>query len=167
VLALNRASRRALAGAAVMAYAAAFALVPAEVGSRLSPPPSPAAIERPAPIPLPVVAERDPFVARAPDEPDVPPFVPRVPELAGLRPLPPNAGAGVLPFGTRRGALRVLAVVTGPNPSALIEDHDHSRLVAAGDALDGSRITAIDGGGIVLEDGRRLGLRSASEAVRP
>lgn len=167
---LNRTSRRALIGSAVSAFIAAFALVPSEVASRLGPGPpvSLPPAEQIATIPLPIVPDRDPFDAPVADDPDVPhaPFTPGVPELFRIRPLPPSAGAGAAPFAARSTAPRVLAVVTGPRPSALIEEHGQTRLVAAGDPVDGSRIASIDGTGVGLEDGRRLNFTVSAEVPR-
>ena len=161
---ISRASRRAFACSAIAAYAGAFALLPTEVGSRLNPQPLPPLThERSAAIPPPVATERDPFAALADDEPQ---FAPPAAPFAKLRPLPPNAGAGALPFTIHPAATRVLAVVTGPNPSALVEEHERTHLVAIGDVLDGSRVVTIDAGGLDLEDGRRLAPRAAG-AVRP
>lgn len=157
MFALSRVSRNAVAGAAVCAFAAAFALLPTQAGGRLAPhAAAPPARPDAAAAPLdPVAPARDPFVPRI-EEPDDGPPPPR-PAAPALPALPNGAATPAAP--------RLLAVVTGPRPRALIDEQGRARLVGFGDQLAGARITTIDADGVRLDDGRRLTL-SVAEGER-
>jgi hypothetical protein len=151
MLELSRTARNAVAGAAVGAFAAAFALLPTQAGSRLGPPAAPlraAPHDAPA-LPRPIVPLRDPFVPRVDETPPVP---------ARITALPPNAGAGPFPFAAVPAATHLLAVVTGPQPRALVDETGQTRLLSIGARLGAARITAIDADGVTLDDGRHLTL---------
>jgi hypothetical protein len=53
-------------------------------------------------------------------------------------------------------APEVRAIVSGSSPRALIEQSGRVRVVAPGDALSGSTIVRIDGGGLLLKNGTRV-----------
>jgi hypothetical protein len=73
--------------------------------------------------------------------------------------LPANRGAAGTPLqDPALGAPRVTAVVVGPSPHALVDDGTHVRVVGIGDMLAGSRVTAIDAGGVHLQSGAAIGL---------
>jgi hypothetical protein len=147
-------SNRLIAALAVACFAAAFALTPSEVRSRLSSGPA-ALLATAGTIPAaPVVADvpaGDPFAARAPDD-----DLPSAPALRPADALPARLdGRGPMPLRPVASA-RVGAVAVGAHPEALVDDGGHTRLVTVGDRLDGAAVTAIDDGGITLADGRRL-----------
>jgi hypothetical protein len=155
VFALNRTERRIVMCAALSSFVGAFALVPSTAGSRLPARPAPqTARERALALPTGVVSVRDPFAPQV-DDPDGPSSPA---PLASIAPLPPNAGAGVFPFAVATTAPRLLAVVSGPQPRALVDDRGASRLVSRGERFAGARIATIDAGGVTLDDGRRIGL---------
>jgi hypothetical protein len=98
---------------------------------------------------------------------------------AALRPLPPNAGAPSTPFsgddpiadGATRtprfaSASHVDAVVTGPHAVALVTDAHGTRIVAAGDRIEGVSVSAIDADGVHLSDGRLLSLSKSAQGER-
>jgi len=152
-------SNRLIAALAVACFAAAFALTPSEVRSRLSI--GPAAVlatagATPAPAVVADVPAGDPFAARAPDDdlPNVPAARPAVVPPARL------GGRLALPLAPATTA-RVSAVGVGARREALVDEGGHTRLVTIGDRLDGAPVTAIDDGGITLADGRRLVLAPA------
>lgn len=73
--------------------------------------------------------------------------------------LPANRGAAGTPLASAAsGVPTVTAVVTGPSPRALIDDGEHVRVVGIGDMLGGSRVRAIDGSGVRLQNGMLLAL---------
>jgi hypothetical protein len=77
--------------------------------------------------------------------------------------LPANRGAAGAPLiDAAVGAVNVTAVVTGSSPRALVDDGTHVRVVSIGDALAGSRIAAIDGNGVHLQNGTVLALAQES-----
>ena len=169
MFALPSVSRHALIGLAVAAFCGAFAVVPGEVASTLAPnqsAPELGAAHAPV-LPAPVLAARDPFEARGRDDSGPnpsPPPLPSLGEIPHIRPLPPNAAAGPFPFATR-AATKILAVVSGPHPTALIEESGHPRTVAVGDDLGGARIAAIDEIGITFQNGRRLAFPNSPEEL--
>lgn len=162
MLELDRTSRAALAGAALLAYAGAFSTAPTTA--------SVATVARAAALTdkvpqavrlVVVVPHRDPFaggmpaavhIATAPPIAAPPPF-PVIPPSLG--PLPPNAGARGAPF-PFSPAERVSAVVTGARPFALIDGGSTTQLVTVGDRYAGERIVAIDTGGVHLQSGITL-----------
>lgn len=150
------------AGAALVAFACAVRLAStASAGDDGVAPvvtTAPAVATRPPRV-FAVVPRRDPFAM-----PVTPPFfaavakgpVPALPPFpAALKPLPPNAGAGPLPFALPT-ALRVSATVTGPRPAALVDDGTTTRVIVPGDRIDGARVVRIDAGGVHLDDGSTL-----------
>lgn len=156
MFALNLIERRVVTCASLFAFVGAVALVPSQA-SRLSI----AAVRAAAPpralaVPTDVLAERDPFVPQV-DDPD---SVPRTAAFARIAPLPPNAGAGAFPFVMARSTPRLLAVVTGPEPRALVDERGARRLVRAGDRVAGGRIATLDAAGITLDNGQRIALGS-------
>lgn len=156
MLALSRTERRAVGGAALAAFVTAFAGVPGQAISRPVPvgPPLVRA-QRPASVPTDVLPNRDPFAPRIAET------APASSASAALRlaPLPPNARAGAFPFAaTTPAPIRLLAVVSGPQPGALVDDRGTSRFVVRGDRVAQARIASIDADGIVLADGRRITL---------
>jgi hypothetical protein len=54
--------------------------------------------------------------------------------------------------------VRLLAIAVGPHPRALIADGEATRLVAAGDTIDGATVIAVDDHGVTLAGGRHLAL---------
>lgn len=167
MFALSRRRRNAVAAAGIGAFAAAFALLPTQAGSRL-----PRTLVLPAPqrepvvgLPPAIVPARDPFAARVVESPE--PALPRrLPDLARILPLPPNAAAGPFPFGAPPAQrTRLLAVVTGPQPRAVVDENGTSRLLGIGERVDGARIARVDPGGVTLDDGRRI-LLSVAEGLR-
>jgi hypothetical protein len=171
---LGSVSRVLLAASAFGAFACAFAGVP--LGARgaagmepASPPLPPAHQSAPPSIALP---HRDPFAG---GEPAVPPReptlsatpVPAIAIPATLGPLPPNAGAGGVPFPFGAETVRVRAVITGPRPFALVEDAGTTRLVTLGDVVSGDAIAAITAGGVRLTHGRTIAVAHAAPAAQP
>jgi len=55
-----------------------------------------------------------------------------------------------------RATLRVTAIVNGERPGAIVESPDGAHAVGVGDALDGSAVSAIGPGVVLLADGRKL-----------
>jgi hypothetical protein len=73
--------------------------------------------------------------------------------------LPANRGAEGTPLQDGPlGTPRISAIVSGPSPRALVDDGTHVRVLAVGDALAGSRVTAIDESGVHLQSGALLRL---------
>lgn len=111
--------------------------------------------------PAPAVSiARDPFVAALTEGGDAGPHrSPRDdrPVLSTIPVLPPNDAVAAVTFsaGSERAALR--AVVAGSRPFAILEVADKTVLVKPGDVVLGVRIGRIGLGGIVLQDGRRIG----------
>ncbi|MDQ2871528.1 MAG: hypothetical protein M3R35_00180 [Candidatus Eremiobacteraeota bacterium] len=99
---------------------------------------------------------KDPFV------PDSTPALPAANPPAAIGwpsvlELPPNRGAAQTPlppnFGDAGSALTVHAVVTGGGSRALIESAGVTRIVQAGDSVDGRVVQTIDAGGVHFTDG--------------
>ena len=159
---------RLIAAAAVGCFIGAVALTPSEVRSRLSPgvaTPGAAPPEVVAPVAF-VIPNGDPFVARAADDDDRAaaattrePALPTA--LARIGPLPPNAGAFPFAWNGRSDEIVVRAVVVGSHPSALVDDGGATHLLTVGDPIAGSSVVAIDAGGVVLGDRRRLHFSTA------
>lgn len=86
------------------------------------------------------------------------PFVPEVRSTEA--PPPPGGIVGMhVTQGAPIAAVPVVtAVVTGASPRALVDDGAQVRIAAVGDALAGSRITAIDASGIYLQNGKFMPL---------
>lgn len=162
MLALDRTSRVALAGAALLAYAGAFSTEPttASVDTVARAAVSTARAHQAVRL-VAVVPRRDPFAEGMPAAVHVatarpvaiPPLLPPIPPSLG--PLPPNAGAGGAPFPFSQGE-HVSAVVTGARPFALIDGGSTTQLVTVGDRYDGERIVAIDTSGVHLQSGVTL-----------
>jgi hypothetical protein len=71
--------------------------------------------------------------------------------------LPANRGAVGTPLvDAPLESVNVTAVVTGSSPRALIDEGTRVRVVAIGDMLAGSRVAAIDGRGVRLQNGTLL-----------
>jgi hypothetical protein len=159
MLALSRTERRAVGAVALAAFVAAFAFVPGQAVDRSAPIPAPSAAPQREPHdPIAVLPRRDPFAPRFAEAGAAATAAP-IPRLA---PLPPNARAGSFPFAVAAPAsIHLLAVVSGPQPGAIVDDRGASRFVVRGDRLSGARIAAIDAGGVVLDDGRRIALTPA------
>jgi hypothetical protein len=153
--AFPRGSRALLAGAGILALGAAFASAPQAASGGATPRRTPLGIEPDVPVEAPVRAElprRDPFAGGDAGAPratstSVPPTIPV---------LPPNLGARASTTAAGPTTVRVAAVVTGRRPYALIVDGDAVRIVAIGDPLRGSAVSAIDDTGVHLADGSRL-----------
>jgi hypothetical protein len=80
---------------------------------------------------------------------------------AARDPFVPQAGPAqaAMPMHATRAALgTVSAVVTGAAPRALVTDGSRVRVVAVGDAMDGSRVASIDTAGVHLQNGVTLHL---------
>lgn len=154
---LSTRSRGALVAGALLAFAAAYATTPIVARSAAAPlipvpslaPASPLA----TPLAL-VLPRRDPFAgeSRGSDASPSPALsgLPAIPALIGA--LPPNPGAAGLP----PPAVRVTAIVSGSRPYALVDENGTTRIVAAGDRLDGEPIKAIGQDGIRLAHGALL-----------
>lgn len=56
----------------------------------------------------------------------------------------------------------VRAVASGPKAAALIEEGGRTRLVLVGDVVEGSRLVAIDDGGLLLASGARVPVTTTS-----
>ena len=182
MFALDTASRRALAAAAFAAFGAAFVTTPivARGDAAVVADPRPSVASLPAPTaPADVMPRRDPFAggdaptarpgAALPPAQIAAPAMPPLPQIpAALHPLPPNAGAGdaAFPFATgpRTGAA-VTAVITGPQPFALVDESGTTRVLTVGDRIDGDRIVGIDANGVRLAGGRVLAVAHASDAA--
>lgn len=170
--ALDRSSRAVCTMAALVCFIAAFALTPTEVRSRIGAT-SDAAIRTPnaeyAGFAPNIGLARDPFVSQAiEEEPAI--RVKSDPANAAnvalppmhLGPLPPNAGAGLFPFGHAAASsdVHVSAIALGGRPSAIVESNGATRVVGVGDIVNGSTVTAIDSTGLFLANGRRADLPS-------
>ena len=111
-------------------------------------------------------------VSVAPQAQVATPAIPPLPQIpAALRALPPNAGAGdgAFPFAAAapRIAATVTAVITGPQPFALVDEAGTTRMLTIGDRIDGQPIVAIDANGVRLSGGTTLAVARPSEAVQP
>ncbi len=115
----------------------------------------------------PVVAARDPFVPDAGAQAQIARVpVPAAEPISGMRveqgqplgfALPANAGAlGSPPAGEVSGLLAVRAIVKGASARALVDEGGAVRVIAVGDALGGSIVTAIDASRIRLKNARVL-----------
>ncbi|HEX3463173.1 MAG TPA: hypothetical protein VHS78_03855 [Candidatus Elarobacter sp.] len=104
--------------------------------------------------------------ATAPDSPTA-----QIP--AGLVPLPPNLGASNLsppfaaPVARLQPTARVIAVVTGSHPFALIDEGGTTRLVTLGDRVGDDVVRAISAAGIRLANGATLRLASDPPPATP
>lgn len=104
--------------------------------------------------------ERDPFVAPAADRDQTQIPSSGVTGVVGMTVRQGDSMGYVVPGRSSESpaAVVVRAIVAGSNPSALIEDNGKPRVVQTGDLLDGGRILRIDRAGILLQNGRRLGI---------
>jgi hypothetical protein len=143
---LRTRSKRALpVTAALLCFTLAFALTPSGVRSQAVA--ARAAVPAPtlAPhLPEPIDPNGDAFAARATIDDDTVPVALAAAALA-IRPAiaaPP----------------RVTAIATGDHPVAIVEAGGTAQAVASGDALDGSRVAAINGAGVRLANGTQLPL---------
>lgn len=178
---LGRNSRAVLAAAAFASFAGAYVTTPIAPGSAAVPPVTVAPLVTPSPKPTPiavVIPRRDPFAGEPQPEAapmperdmsarttsEAPPFSPAFapPSARALLPLPPNAGAASQPFPfstaspAQPPAVRVVAVITGPHPYALIEDAGTTRLVTTGDRIGADTIGAITSSQVRLTNGSVL-----------
>jgi hypothetical protein len=150
-------SRTALAGASLICFAAAILLMPADArsqaaGSFRDPLAGPAL--RLATPPALVAAERDAFAPRAAPDADA-----RMPLSAPLPALPPRAIGSAVPLAAQLAPLRVTAIATGAQPTAIVErTGEPPRVVTAGDPIDGTTVQSIGDDVVVLTNGRRLSL---------
>ena len=156
----GRCKRSALGAAALACYAAAIVLSPSGVRSQLTVgrregPAAPAPrVETPLAA---VVPHGDAFAPRAAADDDRPPALAAPPAFA----LPRLSGTS-LPERNPTAATRVTAIATGTLPSAVVESGGTAHVKTVGDALDGSRITAIDATSVTLANGRRFSLEQAA-----
>jgi len=148
--------RTICAAAALLCFAAAIVLTPSSVRSQYAAPDISAkpALERAVPTLTPIAPERDAFAPRAVVD-DAPPAP--IARTAMIPPAPPLR-PGMLVTRAARPSARVSAIAMGSTPTAIVETADGTRAVTAGDALAGSRITAIVPAAIELANGRRLPL---------
>ena len=175
--ALGPVSRACLTASAFAAFACAFAGAPLTASSRAEPavPGAPPAADTTHGADAIVLPRRDPFAggahlartAMSPPPPasalPVPAVYPAIP--AALGPLPPNAGAGD-PFPFAADRVRLQALVTGPQPFALVDDAGTVRIVTPGDELAGDTIAAITAAGIRLAHGRTIAIAPAAAPFR-
>ena len=161
--ALGSVPRAVIAGSAFAAFGAAFAGIP--LGARGAaialPTPLPVATQR-AGRPAVVLPRRDPFAGGEPPAPGEAPSPVAAPGPSALVPLPPNAGAGGVPFPFGGDSVHLRAVITGARPFALVEDGGATRLVTLGDALAGDAIAAITVAGVRLAHGRTIAVAPAT-----
>jgi hypothetical protein len=140
-------------------------LTPSDVRSQLNVQGHELLAESAPPLVLPLAAVEpagDAFSPRAMVD-DEPPALPVMPALRLPR-LPQNMVQ--MPHVALQAApLRVTAVATGSDPTAIVESGGVPRVVTIGDSLDGSTITAIDDDGIRLTGKRHLLLQP--EVERP
>lgn len=116
-----------------------------------------AALPIAGPVPA-VRIERDPF-AGDPPEPSVPASSVTNSTIVGMRVVQGQSTGIAVPQ-----AAAVRAIATGANGTrALVEEGGETRIVSAGDIIDGSRIVEITAGAVVLSNGVRLQLAQ----VRP
>jgi len=146
-------SKRALCAASALAcFVAAFVLAPSSARSQFAPPAAAATRTAVAPRIVPetyITPDRDAFAPEVPVNDDT------VPVRSAL--VPP-APAGRVSLGTTRSntALRATAIITGAQPTAIVENGGVTQTVSTGDPLAGSRVTEISAGGIDLADGRHV-----------
>ncbi len=160
----DRTRRVLLGAAALLCFAGAVVLTPSGVRSQLDVrahdfPAQPAPV-REAPLAA-VAPDGDAFAPRAESGEDLPPAVPPRPPLALPRPapvpLPLLAARAVPPV-----RVRITAIATGANPTAIVDINGAVRIVTIGDTLAGSSIAAIDDDTVELANGRRLSLEPAA-----
>lgn len=144
---LDRTSRRLLLAAALIAFAAAFALtLRAGRGELATTHVTVLPAERVLTPSPPLLPDRDPFEVPADAPVDEPASKPSAPPHAL-----PTMPVAVPP-------IRVLAVVTGSDPGAIVDDGSGPRLVRIDDRVGTVLLTAIDDSGISLSDGRHLAI---------
>ena len=109
-----------------------------------------------------------------PSPPTIPGALGPLPSSGGVTLFSPSAGAGlVVPdIGPMRdvppgGAARVTAIVSGAHAYALVEERGGTRVVAAGDPVDGDRVAAIDAAGVHLARGTTLAVTRADGFPAP
>ena len=162
MFALDAASRAALAAAAFAAFGAAFVTTPmtarGDSGAIADRMPSVTSLPQRTALHN-VLPRRDPFAGgdAPPARSSVVPPLPQIP--AALRPLPPNAGASDagFPFALApHSSAAVTALITGPQPFALIDDAGTTRMLTIGDRFAGETIVAIDADGVRLSGGLTL-----------
>jgi hypothetical protein len=187
MIALSASSRAAFCGAALVAFAAAFAVAPVVARGAAAVPATPVPIS-PSPVPASlavVLPRRDPFAGALPpfrrsaspssDASSVTP--PRAVPLAPA----PQFPAAAMPLTAPSGMLtapsrpldqparafdpRVTAVVTGAHSSALLDEGGSTRLVTVGDRIGDDRIVAIDLDGVLLARGTLLRLTSLQPTI--
>jgi hypothetical protein len=149
-------NKRPLFGAAaLLCYAAAIVLAPAGVRSQLDSRPRPPDVTetRIEPAPRAIAPERDAFAPRASIDDDPPPVLPAPPPLPRLP--APRVVSAIAPA---PALSHVSAIVTGTQPTAIVDSAEGTRLVGLGDALDGSSVAAIANDAVVLANGKRLTL---------
>ena len=166
---LDPISRGLLASAALACFAGAFVSTPIVARSASAPtiPPMLSVIREPVRSSAePIAPHRDPFAGSPPlrRAATVPtkiagPVLP-VPAIPGaLMPLPPNAGAAGTAV-ARPDAARVMAIISGRRPLALVDRAGTSEVIRVGDRLDGDAVVAIDSSGVHLAGGTTLAVAS-------
>lgn len=148
-------SRTALLVAAVACYAGAAASAAVPRGpafARTIDAPQRRVAARSAPVPA-VTLVRDPFAAAPDDDPGTPRPIPSpvaLPQRVSPASAPP----------------RLLAVVTGPEPTAIVDEGGRSMVVTLHTRISGSEVVAIDDAGVCLSDGRTLSIATTGTAAR-
>lgn len=158
----DRTKRALLGAAALVCFAGAALLTPSGVRSQLDVsardiPSEPAPVQE-SPL-VPIAPDGDAFAPRADTGDDLPPALPQRLPLALPRLMPPPrlAPRAVLP-----AHVRIAAIATGANPSAIAEIGGAVRIVTIGDTLDGSTVATIEDDAVELANGRRLSLEPAT-----
>ncbi len=155
-------NKRLLFGAAaLLCYGAAIVLAPSGARSQFNTRTRVAGVAEPRvdPAPPAVTPEGDAFAPRAPVDDDPPPALPAVPPHLPQLPLPRVAA----PLAPAVVPSHVAAIVTGTHPTAIVDSAEGSKLVSAGDGLDGSSIIEITNDAVVLANGKRLTLEPAAK----
>ena len=151
-------SRSLCAAAALLCFAAAFVLAPTSARSQLAAVPPATSTAQPAIVIPPILAiapQRDAFAPRARVDDDPATAGPRPNTLPAVpRELAPRTGVAPI------DAVRVTAIATGAQSSAIIEGGGTTRVVTVGDSIAHARVTAIETTAVDLDDGKRLLLTS-------
>jgi hypothetical protein len=151
-----------LVAAALLCFAAAAVLSPSDVRSQLDVRRRDTVVEQTPRLELPlapIAPAGDAFAPRAGVDDDAPPTTPAPPPLR----LPQLPQIGLrLPSAAPVTHMRVTAIATGSQPTAIVENGGTARVVTIGDALDGSTIAAIQDDAIRLVNGRSLSLEPAA-----
>lgn len=171
MIALGRSSRSALAGVALIAFAAALATTPRPARGAADAPKvdagvlperrtvAPRSASAAVPLAARVVPHRDPFaggsarvqrtIATAPSALAAVDTRPQLPPM----PVAPPAAAAVAPAAP---APRVMAIVTGSRPRALLDEAGTTRIVTVGDVVADEHVSSIGIDGVHLANGSTL-----------